>query len=283
MRVKDLKLVLSAMIVFCGLGLAGIDADAAPKKMADGTIFDAEYYANTYPDVKAALGTNETVLYQHYKNYGRAEGRKACEIAFDPVFYANTYPDVKAALGNDADKLYQHYIQYGIAEGRKGTADTDAEAVKETVVSTPQVGGNALVPVIIEAGDEMYIRRGDAAYFREDVDYKYPTEPGSTFDPANGFVRSDWSSDPTYCAFRDYMVAQIMAAPAGKTEGTYPVVFTWNNVEECRQCTQMYKNLLVDLYKSGLCRAVQIFSNPANGEIVIGYPSENVLLYGIWK
>lgn len=151
MRVKDLKLVLSAMIVFCGLGLAGIDADAAPKKMADGTIFDAEYYANTYPDVKAALGTNETVLYQHYKNYGRAEGRKACAdnatVAsglvdnFDAAYYAATYPDVRAALGNDATALYNHYLTYGKAEGRKPCAE-GAPAV--TKAASP-VGGATLV------------------------------------------------------------------------------------------------------------------------------------------
>ena len=283
MGMKKLKLVLSALIVFCGLGLADVEADAAPKKMADGTIFDAEYYANTYPDVKAAFGTNETLLYQHYKNYGRAEGRKACEIAFDPVYYASTYPDVKAAFGDNADLLYQHYIQYGIAEGRKGTADTDVEAVKETVAATPQAGGTVLVPVVIEAGDEMYVRRGERAYFGRDLDYQYPIEPGSTFDPANGFVRSDWSSDPTYCALRDYMVAQIMAAPAGETRGKYPIVLTWNSREDCAQCIQIYKNLVVDLYKSGLCRAVDIFSNPADDYLGERYPREIIILYGIWK
>lgn len=283
MGMKKLKLVLSALIVFCGLGLADVEADAAPKKMADGTIFDAEYYANTYPDVKAAFGTNETLLYQHYKNYGRAEGRKACEIAFDPVYYANTYPDVKAAFGDNADLLYQHYIQYGIAEGRKGTADTEAVTETENAAAAPQVGGTALVPVIIEPGDEEYVRRGERAYFGDDLDYIYPIEPGSTFDPAKNFVRSDWSSDPTYCALRDYMVAQILAAPAGKTKGTYPIVFTWNNLADCQQCIQMYQNLIVDLYKSGLCRAVQIFNNPADGQLTVGYPAEIVLMYGIWK
>lgn len=151
MRVKNLKLMLSTMIVFCGLGLAGIDADAAPKKMADGTIFDAEYYANTYPDVRAALGTNETVLYQHYKNYGRAEGRKPCAdnatVAsglidnFDAEYYAATYPDVRAAFGNDAAALYNHYITYGKAEGRKPCAE-GVPAVEK--VATP-VDGATLV------------------------------------------------------------------------------------------------------------------------------------------
>lgn len=44
--------------------------------MPDGTVFDAEFYAETYPDVKDAVGSDETALYDHYVNYGKAEGRK---------------------------------------------------------------------------------------------------------------------------------------------------------------------------------------------------------------
>ena len=43
--------------------LSSIDVYAAPKTMADGTVFDAEYYAETYPDVKAAFGNDEAALY----------------------------------------------------------------------------------------------------------------------------------------------------------------------------------------------------------------------------
>jgi len=38
-------------------------------------VFDAEYYANTYTDVKNALGTSEKKLLNHYVKYGRKEGR----------------------------------------------------------------------------------------------------------------------------------------------------------------------------------------------------------------
>ncbi len=51
---------------------------AAPQTMSDGTVFDAEFYAQTYPDVVSAYGTNDAdVLYQHYLQYGKAEGRLA--------------------------------------------------------------------------------------------------------------------------------------------------------------------------------------------------------------
>lgn len=38
--------------------------------------FDAEYYANKYPDVKKAYGNNLRLLLCHYYKYGRAEGRE---------------------------------------------------------------------------------------------------------------------------------------------------------------------------------------------------------------
>lgn len=48
---------------------------AAPKKMSDGGVFDAEFYAANNPDVVAAIGTSADILYLHYVNYGAAEGR----------------------------------------------------------------------------------------------------------------------------------------------------------------------------------------------------------------
>ena len=37
--------------------------------------FDAEFYANTYPDVVAVFGNSPEALYKHYLDYGKAEGR----------------------------------------------------------------------------------------------------------------------------------------------------------------------------------------------------------------
>jgi hypothetical protein len=54
--------------------------------MQNGEAFDAEYYAEANPDVKAALGTDEQALYSHYVNFGKAEGRRACAPPVnDPV------------------------------------------------------------------------------------------------------------------------------------------------------------------------------------------------------
>ena len=129
---------------------------AAPKTMPDGTVFDAEYYAQSNPDVVAVLGTDAGVLYQHYVNFGKKEGRlpyaqssaattNAATMTlsdgtvFDPVYYAQSNPDVVGILGTDANTLAQHYIQFGKKEGRKPSAG--GVTTNTTPVATPTVTG----------------------------------------------------------------------------------------------------------------------------------------------
>ncbi len=61
--------------------LLPVRADAAPRIMPGGEIFDAEYYAENNPDVAAQLGTDAQALYQHYRDYGKREGR----LPYDPT------------------------------------------------------------------------------------------------------------------------------------------------------------------------------------------------------
>lgn len=70
---KKVILIMSAAFVMLFGNV--LTADAAPKMMIDGKIFDAEFYAQTYPDVMAALGTDENALYRHYQTNGISEGR----------------------------------------------------------------------------------------------------------------------------------------------------------------------------------------------------------------
>ena len=68
---------LCTLLAIFTLTLASsITAFAAPEVMPDGGLFDAEYYAQNNPDVVAAFGTDKELLYSHYVNCGRAEGRQ---------------------------------------------------------------------------------------------------------------------------------------------------------------------------------------------------------------
>ncbi|MBR0090809.1 MAG: SGNH/GDSL hydrolase family protein [Lachnospiraceae bacterium] len=114
---------LSLLAVCCITFLVPQTALAAPVTKPDGTVFDAEYYADTYPDLKAAFGYDEARLWQHYQNYGRRENRRPCgdAVAFDPLYYAKTYPDLYNAFGTDAQMLWNHYRMFGKNEHRKAS------------------------------------------------------------------------------------------------------------------------------------------------------------------
>lgn len=64
-------------VIMMALVLAGVTGGIAmlQHSMAAPGQFDPIYYAQTYPDVAAALGTDATALYNHYVNFGQKEGR----------------------------------------------------------------------------------------------------------------------------------------------------------------------------------------------------------------
>ena len=51
MKRRILLTAIAVMTLRCSMTVY-----AQPKTMSYGTVFDAEYYANTYPDIKAAFG-----------------------------------------------------------------------------------------------------------------------------------------------------------------------------------------------------------------------------------
>ncbi len=94
-------------------------------------VFDAQYYAETYPDVAAALGTDEATLLYHYLTCGIYEGRDA-SATFNADAYASANADLVAAYDTENDvadycNYFLHYISCGQTEGRIATV-ADATA-----------------------------------------------------------------------------------------------------------------------------------------------------------
>ena len=118
MRTKIMRTVCKAVALSVTVGTMlasnGIVANAQPKEMKDGTVFDAEYYAQRYADVVAVYGTDEASLFQHYTDYGKSENREAVKApskaTFDADYYASANPDVVAVYGTGSNNLYQHYF-----------------------------------------------------------------------------------------------------------------------------------------------------------------------------
>lgn len=67
----------SKILVFCCalfmFLVMDITVEAKTTTLEDGTVFDSDYYANTYPDLKAAFGYDYNALLNHYLNLGNCE------------------------------------------------------------------------------------------------------------------------------------------------------------------------------------------------------------------
>lgn len=79
-------------------------------------MFDAKFYASTYPDVVAA-GQD---LLDHFIRFGGAEGRHP-STAFNSKWYLNEYPDIRSAGLNPL----VHFLEHGRDEGRRRRALTE--------------------------------------------------------------------------------------------------------------------------------------------------------------
>lgn len=80
-------------------------------------VFDPQYYANRYPDVKAVYGTNAAQLFEHFKQFGMKEGRQGKDT-FNVIVYKARHSDLQKAFGNNFSLYYKHYCTNGFAEGR---------------------------------------------------------------------------------------------------------------------------------------------------------------------
>lgn len=146
--------MISLAAAVLAVGFFAIDANAAVKTMPDGGKFDAAFYASSYPDVVAVLGKSENVLYNHYKAYGKAEGRlpyagaAADTSAFDAAYYAARYPDVVKAMGSDPAMLKLHYDLAGKAEGRFANAleETQKTTAAATTITPAQAATAVAAP-----------------------------------------------------------------------------------------------------------------------------------------
>ncbi len=80
-------------------------------------VFDADYYANAYPDLVEAFGNDKTALLNHFLECGMAECRQG-SAEFNVYVYMENYPDLCDAYGEDVVAYYYHYIDCGKNEER---------------------------------------------------------------------------------------------------------------------------------------------------------------------
>lgn len=114
--------------------LGEADADAiiqffGLRERSSRGVFDAKYYYDSYPDLREAIGWNESALWRHVKTTGVYEGRIASPV-FDITYYKERYSDLQNVFGNDIWKYVEHFSQNGMKEGRQGAAEFDVQSYR---------------------------------------------------------------------------------------------------------------------------------------------------------
>jgi hypothetical protein len=85
-------------------------------------VFDPAYYVNTYPDLRAAFGENQILLFNHFIGAGISEGRQG-NATFNINSYRTRYDDLRNTYGGSLQRYLWHYATTGINEGRIATGD----------------------------------------------------------------------------------------------------------------------------------------------------------------
>ena len=271
------KRLIMALMVGVMVVTTAMPVCAAPKQMADGNMFDAEYYATSNPDVSAVLGADENLLYNHYAVCGMNEGRlpmapNAMVVPsetpvsnvkimpdggkFDPVFYTQNNKDVVAVLGSDENILYSHYVKYGQAEGR-----LPYEGIMDVPTPGAETNSNTVSAIKIEEGDEKYLIAADIAFGGDYVE-------GAWWSPIEGFVRKDYSYDGRYHELKAWIISTVLENQGKKDlQVEAPYSYLVSSTEESVELTNMTKNLAVDLMKEGHCKNIKMYILPADGTI----------------
>jgi hypothetical protein len=96
-------------------GVTDADLGVSPPVATSRAVIDPAFYLASYPDLRAAFGTDQGAALQHWQTYGITEGRVA-----SPTFDLNHYRAVNADLqGMSNAELVNHFLSYGIFEGRE--------------------------------------------------------------------------------------------------------------------------------------------------------------------
>ena len=211
---KTLVVAAALLVIEAGLNGVGVSIVRSALAAADTRldVLDPVFYLNTYPDLKAAFGTDTGAAQNHWITYGIQEGRQS-SAAFSVKDYLARYPDlINAFGGTNYRAALDHWLAYGKKEGRNPGPAAAAAPVVTPVAPAPAAPVLRRAPSIsIVDGDNQ--RGGMVA--------APGVAPGRNFMPLKvrlsaGYNGQQLSRSITFSAWTPNTVAGcfILAAPA---------------------------------------------------------------------
>ncbi len=132
------------IVAIVGAVVLGSISSARAAGMGIEDVFDEHYYADKYPDLKAAYGYDRKALLEHYRSIGLSEGR-VMNGMLDLVKYREKYPDLQAAFGDDWDAYVTHYLTHGAYEHRDSGTGFDPVDYLDRYGDLKEAYGNDLL------------------------------------------------------------------------------------------------------------------------------------------
>lgn len=80
-----------------------------------GLVFNADYYAEHYPEVVTEVGDDPDALLEYYVNYGIADGQVA-NCFFDPQEVLDKLPSIEEMLGDDYETVCFFFLEAGYVD-----------------------------------------------------------------------------------------------------------------------------------------------------------------------
>lgn len=135
------RFVIAAVV---GAVVLGSISSARAAGMGIEDVFDEHYYADMYPDLKAAYGYDREALLEHFRSIGLSEGRVMNEM-LDVAKYREKYPDLQKAFGDDWDAYVAHYLTHGAFEHRDSGTGFDPVDYLERYGDLKEAYGNDIL------------------------------------------------------------------------------------------------------------------------------------------
>ena len=89
-------------------------------------VYDEEYYLSyNYDLAQVFAGKDSNAVFEHFLDYGMAEGRLA-SANFDVNYYREVNPDLVEQFADDYKKYFAHYVLFGHAEKRTASNSVGA-------------------------------------------------------------------------------------------------------------------------------------------------------------
>ncbi len=166
-------------------------------------VFDAKYYAETYPDVVAVLGNDPVKLLNHYINNGIKEGRDA-SATFNVSFYALTNPDLSAAFGENMGAYINHYVTHGMAEKRIASPKDLAKLNKAQLNAVAQSMGQSITQYSASTGSNGQTAGTATSNFM--TNYFSAAQAEIARSAANG--GTDYANSATFAGWKNYALVE---------------------------------------------------------------------------